>query len=118
MLQHGNFDTFIKGKGSIYTKFWHARKEDLEDLPQSESDALHEYLYEQVFGMDREDDEEEYERQRAFNEARLRGLQTKAARKGGNGGNSGGQETDEAENEGEADSNKGEDKGEGSSHGK
>jgi len=81
-----SFDGFIQGKGNLYKIFWISRDEELQKLSQSEAQALFEYLNGQVFGISMDDDdEEEYERQKAFNEAKAKELEARAAKKKGDG---------------------------------
>lgn len=81
MLPHANFDGFIRGKGALYTNFWHDRRQDLQKYTISKYDALIGYLDEQVFGLQGDDDEAEYERQMAFSRAKWQELDESAANK-------------------------------------
>jgi len=86
MMPRTSFDGFIQGKGSLFKAFWISRDEDLARLSQSEAQALFGYLNEQVFGVSMDDDdEEEFERQKAFNEARAKELEVGDAKKEGDG---------------------------------
>jgi hypothetical protein len=89
-MPHSNFDGFVKGKGAHYTNFWAARLSDLEEYTESQKGALYGYLDEKVFGVDMDDDEEEFERQKAFNEVKQGELKARAAREKGNGDKNGG----------------------------
>jgi len=74
-MPHKNFDGFIQGKGALYQNFWTARQAELHGLSEPEVNALTGYFSEEVFGITMDDDdEEEYERQKIFNEAKKREL--------------------------------------------
>lgn len=98
-MPHKEFDGFIKGKGALYQNFWTARQEDMQGLSPEEVKALVDYFSEQVFGITMDDDEQEYERQKVFNEAKRREL---AARKEHRRGGSRDQNNHEAESGGES----------------
>lgn len=105
-MPHSTFDGFIRGKGGIYQNFWSSRQQDLQALSQSQVQALIDYFNEQVFGVTMDEFDEEYERQKAFNEAKWREL---AAKREDDGDGSGTQEIDGAENEKKGSSNQVED---------
>ena len=93
-MPHSTFDGFIRGKGGIYQNFWTSRQQDLQALSQSQVQALTEYFDEKVFGVTMDELDEEYERQKAFDRAKL--IELAAKREGDKDGN-GSQEMDEAE---------------------
>jgi len=74
-----------------------------------------EYLDEQVFGVEADNDDEEYERQKAFSEAKWQELEASEDSDGDKGGD---QEGGDVENGGQDAGNRGEDNGKGTSHSK
>ena len=109
------FDGFIIGKGALFPNFWENRLQDLLKFSQSRRKALGEYLNEQVFGAEADDDEEEYERQKAFSEAKWQELE---ASEDGDEDEGGDKEGGDVENGGQDAGNRGEDNGKGTSHSK
>lgn len=73
-MPHSTFDGFIRGKGGIYQNFWTSRQEDLKALSQSRVQVLSDYFDKQVFGVTMDEFDEEYERQKVFDEAKLKEL--------------------------------------------
>ena len=66
------------GKGALYRKFWDDRNAELHAFSPKESQALGDYLSEQILGSTVEEDGEEEERQDAFHEAKMKELKEKA----------------------------------------
>ena len=66
------------GKGKLYRKFWDDRNVELHALSPKESQALDDYLNEQVLGLTVEEDGDEEKRQDAFHEAKMKELKEKA----------------------------------------
>lgn len=114
-MPHSTFDGFIRGKGALFTDFWEHRLRDLSKLSPSRRGALVEYLDKQVFGVEADEDEQEYERQKAFNEAKWQELEAGEEIDEDEGGD---QERDDVGNGGQDAGNKGEDNGQGTGHGK
>ena len=117
-MPRSDFDGFLKGKTALYVNFWDSRSQDVEEFSPSQCAALAKHLNEQVFGVGSDDDDAEYERQKAFNEAKWGELKARAAKEEHDGGQSEGDETSDVGNEGKNIGKKGGDNGEGSSHGK
>lgn len=114
-MPHSTFDSFIRGRGANFSDFWDCRQQDLLRFSHSRREALVNYLDEQVFGVEADDDAEEYERQKAFSEAKWQELEASEESDGDEGGD---QERGDVENGGQDAGNKGEDNGQGNSHGK
>jgi len=89
-MPHSTFDGFIRGRGGIYQNFWTSRLQDLRALSQSQVQALSEYFNKQVFGVTMDEFDEEYERQKVFDEAKLKEL---AAKRKDDGDGSGGEDS-------------------------
>ena len=114
-MPQSRFDGFIRGKGALFTDFWEHRLQDLSRFSQSRHKALVRYLDEQVFGAVVDDDEEEYERQKAFSEAKWQELEASG---GSDGDGSEDQEGGDVEKGGQDAGNRVEDNGQDASHGK
>lgn len=112
-MPHATFDGFIRGKGGTFPGFWDFRLEDLRMFSESRLEALVGYLDEQVFGAEADDDDEEYERQKAFSEAKQQELGADDESAGDEGKD---QEKGDEENAGQDAGNRGEDNGQGTSH--
>ena len=117
-MPRSDFEGFLKGKGALYVNFWYSQDEDLGQFSLPQREALFRYLNEQVFGVTLDDEDAEYERQEAFNEAKQRELMARAAKEEDNGDKTGGDEDKSGSDETGEVENHGEDNGKGSSQGR
>ena len=92
-----SFEGFVSGSASAYRAFWTARGEDWDTYPLKIRGEKYHYLAEKVFGScGTDEDDEDYEMQRAFNEEKRQEI---AARASGEDGNEEGDEEHGAEGE-------------------